>query len=260
MSPELDGRSWRTTPGVDASRTTCHEAKSIDGSLLPRSKRKFCTISVQKSNTIRGVTVKPSQQMIGDDVHWLKPDQVDRMRDGVRDGRHPERDEAIITLLYDTGLRRAELSKVNREMLDLENELLLIPSRIQKGLPTEQEPKPATFKLDRGENLRTVETLETYFEIRNGAEALFPSQMSPRMSPKGVNDVVKRAARDAEIRPYAFEKRGEPTDISAHTLRHSVAWRMLRVEDGNTLYDVRNRLRHRSILTTERSYDHFETI
>lgn len=218
------------------------------------------SISVQKSNTIRGVTVKPWQQMISDDVHWLKPDQVDRMRDGVRDGRHPQRDEAIITLLYDTGLRRAELSQLNRQMLDLEDELLLIPSRIQKGLPTDQEPRPATFELDRGENLGTIATLEAYLETRDDVEALFPSQMSPRMSPKGINDVVKRAARDAGICPYAFEKRGEPTDVSAHTLRHSVAWRMLRVEEGNTLYDVRNRLRHRSILTTERSYDHFETI
>lgn len=198
--------------------------------------------------------------MRNDEVHWLKPDQVDRMRECARDGRHPERDEAILTLLYDTGLRRAELSQLNREMLDVDDELLMIPSRIQKGLPTDQEPKPATFELDRGENLATIETLEAFLNVRDGVEALFPSQMSPRMSPKGVNDVVKRAARDGEIRPYAFDERGGPSDVSAHTLRHSLAWRMLRVEEGNTLYDVRNRLRHRSILTTERSYDHFVTI
>jgi hypothetical protein len=35
---------------------------------------------------------------------------------------------------------------------------------------------------------------------------------------------------------------------------------MLRAEDRNTLYDVRNRLRHASILTTERNYDHFQTV
>jgi Phage integrase family. len=71
---------------------------------------------------------------------------------------------------------------------------------------------------------------------------------------------VKRAAAAADVRPYSFSGRGEPDDVTAHTLRHSVAWRMLRVEDDNTLYDVRNRLRHSSILTTEREYDHFETI
>lgn len=35
---------------------------------------------------------------------------------------------------------------------------------------------------------------------------------------------------------------------------------MLRVEDGKTFYDVRNRLRHATIVTTERKYDHFQTI
>lgn len=39
-------------------------------------------------------------------------------------------------------------------------------------------------------------------------------------------------------------------------LRHGVAWRIINAEQGHTLYDVRNRLRHRSITTTERRYDH----
>lgn len=199
--------------------------------------------------------------MTGDDVHWLKPGQVDAMRDAARDGRHPDRDDAIITLLYDTGLRRAELSQVDRAMLDLEDEHLRIPGRIQKGFPTDRDPRPATFELDRDASLRTVATLQTYLETRSDdSPALITSQKASRMSGKGINDVVKKAAERAGIQPYAFEGRGDPDDVSAHTLRHSVAWRMLRVEDGNTLYDVRNRLRHSSILTTERSYDHFEII
>lgn len=80
------------------------------------------------------------------------------------------------------------------------------------------------------------------------------------MTGKGLNDVVKRAAERAEVEPYTYGGRGKAADVSAHTLRHSVAWRMLRVEEGHTLYDVRNRLRHATILTTERRYDHFQTI
>lgn len=196
-----------------------------------------------------------------DDVHWLKPHQVDTIRGAARDGRHPERDEAIVALLYDTGLRRAELAGVDRAMLDLEDGLLRIPGRIQKGLPDGKERAPAVFELDPEGYLDTIAPLREYLEVRDDrAGALFPSQMSPRMSGKGVNDVVKRAARRADVRPYSFEGRGDPTDVTAHTFRHSVAWRMLRIESGNKLYHVRNRLRHRSILTTERSYDHFETI
>jgi len=196
-----------------------------------------------------------------DDKHWLKPGQVDAMRDGARDGRHPRRDDAIVTLLYDTGLRRAELSLTDRAMVDVEDELLRIPTAIQKDFPNDRSPPPATFELDRSDQLDVVATLQAYLQERDDEHAaLFPSQKSPRLSGKAINDAVKRAAAAADVRPYSFSGRGEPDDVTAHTLRHSVAWRMLRVEQDNTLYDVRNRLRHSSILTTEREYDHFETI
>lgn len=198
---------------------------------------------------------------MGDDKHWLKPDQVEAMRDATRDGRHARRDDAIVTLLYDTGLRRGELSRVDRAMLDFEDELLRLPTSVQKDYPNDSVPPPVTFQLDRDGSLRTAATLQEYLEARvDDAPALVPSQKAGRMTGKGINDVVQRAARRADVRPYCFSGRGRPEDISAHTLRHSVAWRMLRVEDGNTLYDVRNRLRHSSILTTEREYDHFETV
>ena len=49
-------------------------------------------------------------QVTGSEVFWLKPDQVESMRDHAHESRHAQRDEAIVTLLYDTGLRRGELS------------------------------------------------------------------------------------------------------------------------------------------------------
>lgn len=193
-------------------------------------------------------------------ISWLKPDQVEAMRDAAHEGRHGPRDDAIVTLLYDTGLRRGELAQVNRDMLDLQEEHLRIPADIQKDYPNENSPSPATFTLDPSGGLRTIRTLRVYLADHDGESALFPSQKSDRMSGKGINDVVKRLATDAGVEPYTYAGRGSASDVTAHTFRHSVAWRMLRYEDGNTLYDVRNRLRHATILTTERKYDHFETI
>jgi len=194
-------------------------------------------------------------------IHWLKPDQVEAMRDAAHEGAHGPRDDAILTLLYDTGLRRGELAAVDRAMLDLEEDQLRIPASIQKDYPNDNTPSPATFRLDRAGNLRTVRTLRTWLGVRDDkSAALFPSRKSDRLTGKGINDVVQRAARRAEIAPISYDGRGDPRDVTAHTLRHSVAWRMLRAEDGNSLYDVRNRLRHATILTTEREYDHFETI
>jgi integrase len=194
-------------------------------------------------------------------IPWLKPGQVESMRDAAHEGRHGPRDDAIVTLLYDTGLRRQELEHINRDMLDLEEEELRVPAGIQKDYPNDNSPSGVTFVLDRGGQLRTVRTLRTYLNTRgDGDSALFPSQKSPRMTGKALNDVVKRVAHRADIRPFTKSGRGSTDDVTAHTLRHSVAWRMLRAEEGNTLYDVRNRLRHSTILTTERKYDHFQRI
>jgi integrase len=194
-------------------------------------------------------------------IHWLKPDQVELMRDTAYQGRHGDRDDAIVTVLYDTGLRRSELSQVDRGMLDLDESELRIPAHIQKDYPNDNSPDRATFELDLGGDLRTVRTLRSYLGDRDdGSPALFPSRKDDRMTGKGINDVVKRLAERAGIEPYSYGGRGNSDDVTAHTLRHSVAWRMLRAEEGNSLYDVRNRLRHATILTTERAYDHFEKI
>jgi integrase len=193
-------------------------------------------------------------------ISWLKPEQVEAMRDAAYEGRHGARDDAIVTTLYDTGLRRLELSGVDRDMLDLDDGVLRIPPRVQKQYPNDNDPSRRTFRLDPTGSLRTERTLRAWLNERRDVDALFPSQKSDRMTGKAINDVVKRVAARAGVEPYTYDGRGDAGDVSAHTLRHSVAYRMLRIEDGNTMYDVRNRLRHETILTTERNYDHFDTI
>jgi len=193
-------------------------------------------------------------------ISWLKPEQVEAMRDAAYQGRHGSRDDAIVTVLYDTGLRRLELSRVDRDMLDLDDSVLRLPGRIQKQYPNDSSPKPRTIALDPDGVLRTERTLRSWLDDRRSVEALFPSQKSDRMTGKAINDVVKRLAARAGVEPYTYDGRGDAGDVSAHTLRHSVAYRMLRTEDDNTLYDVRNRLRHETITTTERNYDHFDVI
>ena len=51
-------------------------------------------------------------------------------------------------------------------------------------------------------------------------------------------------ATEADVRPQvAGGGVGDPDDITPHTLRHSVAYRIIQV-DGGRLKDVRLRLRH----------------
>ena len=73
--------------------------------------------------------------------------------------------------------------------------------------------------------------------------------------------MIHKVAAEAEIEPYKIDgSRGDHSDVTPHALRHSVAYRMMNEEEDNTLYDVRNRLRHRSIQTTERVYDHINRV
>jgi integrase len=52
--------------------------------------------------------------------------------------------------------------------------------------------------------------------------------------------------------------RGEPAETTPHTLRHSVAYRVIR-EEGGRLEDVQLRLRHQNLETTDRVYPHLRT-
>ena len=76
------------------------------------------------------------------------------------------------------------------------------------------------------------------------------------MSKTSVRRLVKTAAEVANVRPYvAGAGRGDPSEASPHTFRHSIAFRMIRREDKR-LEDVMLRLRHSSIQTTDQIYGH----
>lgn len=187
----------------------------------------------------------------------LTPDQVDELRTACYEigaAYLQQRNEAIITLMYDTGLRVVELVQVDVEMLREGNSELYLPAGIQKDYPNENSPNARTVELAAD----TTRLLSSYLNGRwKDSPALFPSRSSERITTQGVRDVLHKVAEAAEIRPYRVDgSRGDPGDVTPHALRHSVAYRMMNTENGNTLNDVRNRLRHRSIQTTERIYDH----
>src|SRR6056297_1071957 len=188
---------------------------------------------------------------------WLTPDQVDDLRSGCYSTGADylqQRNEAIIGLMYDTGLRVGELVAVDVDMLREGNSALYVPTEIQKDYPNDNEPAPATLELASD----MTRLLSSYLNSRwKDSPALFPSRSSDRITTQGVRDAISKVAEEAGVEPYLLNgTRGESGDVTPHALRHSVAYRMMNAEEGNTLYDVRNRLRHRSIQTTEQVYDH----
>jgi len=191
---------------------------------------------------------------------WLKPEQIEEMRNAIVEESADylaSRNDALLAVLADTGLRVAEAVALDTEMLDLSEGIIMLPPAIQKDYPNDNTPEYVEIELAS----ETVRTLRTYLSNRwKDSPALFPSRQSERMTKESVRNVVTNAAESAQVRPYTTGGRGEPSEITPHTYRHSVAYRMLNREEGNTLYDVTKRLRHATIVTTERVYSHFDRV
>lgn len=185
---------------------------------------------------------------------WLTPEQIERIRVACLTDAFPDylqgRNETIITLLADTGLRVSELVALNWDHIDFTADPteLFLPGGLQKGTK-----RDAYLDLD-------VETARQLRRYRNSAwkttEAVFPSRQSDRISKTSVRRLVKKAAEVADVSPYvAGAGRGDPSEVSPHTFRHSIAFRLIRREDKR-LEDVMLRLRHSSIQTTDQIYGH----
>jgi integrase/recombinase XerC/integrase/recombinase XerD len=182
------------------------------------------------------------------------------------------RNEAIITLLADTGLRNEELTHLTTHMYLRDEGELYLPKHIQKqsGNGRDDWPRSHHLELDVDGTLGTQRSLNTFLDNRwKDSEYLFPSRQSEQITTRSVRNVVKSLAQEADIRPYQYDQsgqfgRGDPEDVHPHVFRHSLAYRLLHENDNVDgkfdIYYVRNRLRHASLQTTLRKYDHFRTI
>lgn len=194
---------------------------------------------------------------------WLTPDGIQQMRNACLTSEVPtylqDHREALLELMYDTGLRRAEVAALNVEYLDLNSDAatLYVPGEIQKRLPNGQLRPDRTLELKD----ETRNRLRRYLRDRwkNPAPQsgpLFPSRSSDRMTGKSVNRAIKRLAEISEVEPQVVGTgTGTHEDVSAHTLRHSVAYRII-VEEGGRLEDVQMKLRHRGRQVTDQLYSH----
>lgn len=138
------------------------------------------------------------------------------------------RDCAIVELLYGTGIRVSELTKLNRDNLDLEEGWIKV-----QGKGNKERIIPLGGK--------ALSALNEYLKIRgNESGAFFGNRQRERLTPRSVQRIVKRKAVSSGIL-----KRTTP-----HTLRHSFATHLL--EEGADLRGIQELLGHSSLSTTQR--------
>ncbi len=155
----------------------------------------------------------------------------------VIDGEFKERDYAIITLFLNCGLRLSELVSIDIDRI--KDDTLTV---IGKG------NKERTIYL----NNSCIDSINKYLEVRpskgvKDKKALFISRKNNRLSPKGVQYVVKKY----------LKKAGLDTDkYSPHKLRHTAA--TLMYKHGNVdIRALQQLLGHENVSTTQ-IYTHID--
>lgn len=169
----------------------------------------------------------------------LDPDQVQHLLNNREDdGPLALRDQAMMELLYSSGLRLAELLSLDTDTIDFADASLVVTG---KGAKTRHLPvgRPALEAVR--EWLKVRKTLVSDPEEK----ALFVGRRGQRLGPRSVQQRLRRASM----------RRGLDNPLHPHMLRHSFATHML--ESTGDLRAVQELLGHSDLATTQ-VYTHLD--
>jgi site-specific recombinase XerD len=157
----------------------------------------------------------------------LSQEEVRRMIDAATSLLH----RALLMILYSTGMRRAEVTRL--KVSDIDSQRMVV--HIKQGKGGKDRDVPLSPKL--------LETLREYWRWKKPQEYLFPGEAKQgsngeHLAPKAVYYACKGAARRAGIQKK----------VGPHTLRHSFATHLL--ESGADLRTIQLLLGHADIKHT----------
>lgn len=145
------------------------------------------------------------------------------MIEGINNLKH----KCLVSLIYSAGLRRSEL--LNLKVGDIDSNRLTIRILNAKG------GKDRMTTLSK----YLLIMLREYYKEYRPKEYLFEGQQGGKYSAVSVLNIVKSAAKKANIGQH----------VTPHTLRHSFATHLL--EEGTDLRRIQSLLGHNSLKTTE---------
>jgi len=148
----------------------------------------------------------------------------------------PERDQAILELLYGCGIRNSELIGIDLDDVRWENEVILVrgKGRKERYVPLGESAGEAV----RGYLPARRKILEKKKHL--GEKALLINLRGSRLTTRSVGRIVKQIA----------VMRGLSPEVHPHTLRHAFGAHML--EEGADLRAIQEMLGHERLSTTQR--------
>ena len=174
-------------------------------------------------------------------VDFLEIDEVIRLLKATEgDTLKALRDQAIIELLFSSGLRVSELTSLNRDQVNLDKDEFSVRGKGSK-LRIVFLSEEAKIALKTYLNKRT--DVDPALFIAYPKKGLVSNQNSKReslrLTPRSIQRLVK----------YYAKKAGIVKDVHPHTLRHSFATDLL--INGADIRSVQSLLGHASITTTQ---------
>ncbi len=148
------------------------------------------------------------------------------------------RDRAIIELLFSGGLRVSELTKLNRDSINLERREFLVRGKGSKDRPIFISEAAADW-VEKYLNARTDTLAPLFLSNSRRTQAVDTSGDYRRLTPRSVERIVQKYAKLTGITKH----------VSPHTLRHSFATDLLM--NGADLRSVQTMLGHADISTTQ---------
>lgn len=171
-------------------------------------------------------------------LKFLEREQIDRMTTSVDTSKEEGiRDRAILELLFSTGLRVSELTKLNHDQINLDRREFGVIGKGGRARVVFISDR-AAFWIDKYLNVRSDKFKPLFIRYSGRViEDLGGEKM--RLTVRSIERIVKKYVRRARL----------PVDATVHTLRHSFATDLL--TNGADLRSVQEMLGHKNISTTQ---------
>lgn len=172
-------------------------------------------------------------------VTFLHYDEVENLLEQIDTSTETGlRDRAIIELLFSGGLRVSELTKLNRDSINLARREFLVRGKGSKDRPIFISEAAADW-VEQYLNARTDSLAPLFLNNSRNLQAVDTSGDYRRLTARSVERIVQKYAKMAGIVKH----------VSPHTLRHSFATDLLM--NGADLRSVQAMLGHSDISTTQ---------
>ena len=172
-------------------------------------------------------------------VTFLQYDEIERLLSEIdTETETGLRDRAIIELLFSGGLRVSELTKLNRDSINLSRREFIVRGKGSKDRPIFISETAADW-VERYLEKRTDSLVPLFLNNSRNLQAADTSGDYRRLTSRSVDRIVQKYAKLAGITKH----------VSPHTLRHSFATDLLM--NGADLRSVQAMLGHSDISTTQ---------